>query len=140
MEFKTIFLISLCLIQFTISAPPNKIFIAGDSTADGNGANNGKTNGWGKVLGDYLTVPVVNHAVSGQSVRTYYKDGGRSNLIKEVSKCDFVFIQFGYNEVRGQNQNPKGTASGTGEETVTWQRRSCTYLPIVFLNILLIKF
>ena len=60
-------LIVLCLVQNTISAVPKNIFIAGDSTADGNGANNGKTNGWGKFLGDYITATVHNHAVSGQS-------------------------------------------------------------------------
>ena len=48
MEFKTLLLI-LCLVQYTISEVPKNIFIAGDSTADGNGANNGKTNGWGNI-------------------------------------------------------------------------------------------
>lgn len=118
MKFKNIILISLCLIQLTISAIPKKIFIAGDSTADGNGANNGKTKGWGKYLGDYLGVTVYNHAVSGQSARTYYRDGGWKNLIKDVSKGDYVFIQFGHNDVGGPNNNPKGSAGGTGDETV----------------------
>ena len=118
MEFKTLLLI-LCLVQYTISEVPKNIFIAGDSTADGNGANNGKTNGWGKYLGDYITATVHNHAVSGQSARTFYRDGGWAKLIKEVGKGDYVFIQFGHNDVGGPNSNPKGSAGGTGDETVT---------------------
>ena len=118
MENKLIILL-LCIITNAFSAAPNTIFIAGDSTADGRGANNGKTAGWGKYLGDYLKVKVQNHAVSGQSARTYYRDGGWNNLIKEVSKGDYVFIQFGHNDVGGPNKNPKGAAGGEGDETVT---------------------
>ena len=65
MQTKIIFLI-LFIISTVFSAAPNTIFIAGDSTADGRGANNGKTAGWGKYLGDYLKVKVNNQAVSGQ--------------------------------------------------------------------------
>ena len=92
MNSKIIFLISLYFIQYTLTEVPKNIFIAGDSTADGNGANNGKTNGWGKFLGDYITAKVHNHAVSGQSARTFYRDGGWKNLIKDVSKGDYVFV------------------------------------------------
>jgi lysophospholipase L1-like esterase len=118
MQTKIIFLI-LFIISTVFSAAPNTIFIAGDSTADGRGANNGKTAGWGKYLGDYLKVKVNNQAVSGQSARTFYRDGAWKNLIKDVQKGDYVFIQFGHNDVGGPNSNPKGAAGGTGDETVT---------------------
>ena len=118
MQTKIIFLI-LFIISTVFSAAPNTIFIAGDSTADGRGANNGKTAGWGKYLGDYLKVKVNNQAVSGQSARTFYRDGAWNNLIKDVQKGDYVFIQFGHNDVGGPNSNPKGAAGGTGDETVT---------------------
>jgi lysophospholipase L1-like esterase len=98
---------------------PNTIFIAGDSTADSNGANNGKTNGWGKYLGDYMTSTVSNRAISGQSARTFWRDGNWENLIKDVNKGDYVFIQFGHNDVGGPHKNPKGAAGGEGDETVT---------------------
>ena len=119
MKFKVMLLINLYLIELALTAVPKKIFIAGDSTADSRGANNGATSGWGKFLGDYLTIPVYNHAVSGQSARTFYRDGGWANLIKEVSQGDYVIIQFGHNDVGGPNSNPKGSAGGTGDETVT---------------------
>ena len=91
---------------------PKNIFIAGDSTADSNKTNKGATIGWEKFLGDYLTIPVHNHALSGQSARTFYRDGGWANLIKNVSKGDYyyVIIQLGHNDVGGPNKNPKGSA------------------------------
>ena len=95
MNYKILFLLSLILLQNILSEVPKNIFIAGDSTADENGAHNGKTAGWGKYLAEYVTSKVHNHAYSGQSARTFYRDGAWNNLIKEVSKGDYVFIQCG---------------------------------------------
>ena len=119
MKFNILFLIYLCLIQYILTAAPSRIFIAGDSTADSNGGHNGKTEGWGKYIGNYLKAIINNHAVSGQSARIFYHDGAWNNLIKEIQKGDYVFIQFGHNDVGGPNSNPKGAAGGTGYETVT---------------------
>ena len=119
MKYKFIYVISFYLISLTLAEVPKNIFIAGDSTADENGGHNGKTAGWGKFFADYITAKLHNHAVSGQSARTFYRDGAWNNLIKEVSQGDYVFIQFGHNDVGGPNSNPKGAAGGTGDETVT---------------------
>jgi len=95
------------------------IYIAGDSTADNNGANNGKTAGWGKYLGDYFSVPVNNQAKSGQSARTFWRDGRWNALIKNVRKGDYVLIEFGHNDTGGPNTvAKKGSVVGTGNETV----------------------
>ena len=118
MEFKIIFLICLCLFTYTQEYKPNTIFIAGDSTADPNGGHNGQTEGWGKHISNYFSSTISNHAVSGSSSRTFWRDGLWANLIKNVQKGDYVFIQFGHNDVGGPNNNPKGAAGGTGDETV----------------------
>jgi len=95
------------------------IYIAGDSTADNNGANNSKTAGWGKYLGDYFSVPVNNQAKSGQSARTFWRDGRWNALIKNVRKGDYVLIEFGHNDTGGPNTvAKKGSVVGTGNETV----------------------
>jgi len=102
---------------------PGTIFIAGDSTADEYGANNGKTNGWGKYFRDYVTCNVNNQAKSGQSARTFWRDGRWNSLIAGVSRNDYVFIQFGHNDVGGpHNASEKGAAGGEGDETVTVTR------------------
>jgi len=104
---------------------PNNIFIAGDSTADEYGANNGKTNGWGKYFRDYVTCNVNNQAKSGESARTFWRDGRWNSLISGVSKNDYVFIQFGHNDVGGPNNaSEKGAAGGEGNETVTVTRKN----------------
>jgi lysophospholipase L1-like esterase len=118
-------------IETTTQAPkptvapvkPGTIFIAGDSTADDDGAHNGKTNGWGKYLGNYVISNVKNHGYSGQSARTFWRDGRWKSLIAGVSKNDYVFIQFGHNDVGGPNaSSEKGSAGGEGDETVTVTR------------------
>jgi len=112
--------------QIQTSAQPVKpgtIFIAGDSTADEYGANNGKTNGWGKYFRDYVSCNVSNQAKSGESARTFWRDGRWNSLINGVSRNDYVFIQFGHNDVGGpNNKSEKGSAGGEGDETVTVTR------------------
>lgn len=119
MKFEITLLISVCLVFQSFEAPPKTIFIAGDSTADANGGHNGQTEGWGKHLGQYVSCNVNNQAVSGQSSRTFWRDGGWANLIKDVNAGDYVFIQFGHNDAGGPNATPKGSVVGTGDETVT---------------------
>eukprot|EP00833_Pecoramyces_ruminatium_P014926 jgi/Orpsp1_1/1188958/evm.model.d7180000068520.1 len=104
---------------------PGTIFIAGDSTADENGANNRKTNGWGKYIKDYVSCNVSNQAHSGESARTFWRDGRWNSLIAGVKKNDYVFIQFGHNDVGGPNNaSEKGSAGGEGDETVTVTRKN----------------
>jgi len=104
---------------------PGTIFIAGDSTADENGANNRKTNGWGKFIKDYVTCNVSNQAHSGESARTFWRDGRWNSLINGVKKNDYVFIQFGHNDVGGPNNaSEKGSAGGEGDEIVTVTRKN----------------
>ena len=119
MKFLIVLLISIYLISNSYEAPPKTIFIAGDSTADGNGGHNGKTEGWGKYLGQYVTSTVNNQAVAGFSSRTCWRDGAWANLIKDLNAGDYVFIQFGHNDAGGPNATPKGSVVGTGDETVT---------------------
>jgi lysophospholipase L1-like esterase len=57
----------------TISNPPT-LFIAGDSTA---AKDDGSPEllGWGEKIGQYLSIPVVNDAISGATMRTYTEGG-----------------------------------------------------------------
>jgi surface protein len=95
------------------------ILIAGDSTAESNGGNDGETEGWGKYLGNYLSFEVNNLAFLGESARSFYRDGRWKNLIKKVVKGDYVFIQFGHFDDGDISNNPKSAVDGIGNETVT---------------------
>ena len=50
------------------------LYIAGDSTA---AKDDGSPEllGWGEKVGQYLSIPVVNDAVSGATTRTYTEQG-----------------------------------------------------------------
>ena len=95
------------------------ILIAGDSTADTTGANNGETEGWGKYLGNYVSAEVKNLAFLGESARSFYRDGRWKNLVKKIAKGDYVFIQFGHFDDGDVNYNPKSSLDGAENETVT---------------------
>ena len=65
--------VTSCTGLATSSHPPT-LYIAGDSTAakdDGSPA----LLGWGEKIGQYLSIPVVNNAISGATARTFTEDG-----------------------------------------------------------------
>ena len=95
------------------------IFVIGDSTASSNGANDGKTEGWGKYLEKYISAEIKNKAFLGESARTFYRDGRWNNTIKKIVKGDYVFIQFGHFDDGDVQTNLKCSIDGTGDETVT---------------------
>ncbi|ORX86234.1 SGNH hydrolase [Anaeromyces robustus] len=99
---------------------PKQIFIAGDSTGDSTMANSGKTVGWGKYLSNYVVSSVFNHAKSGRSARSFWREGRWTTLINSVKENDYVFIQFGHNDGGGPyHEKERGCVDGTGNETVT---------------------
>ncbi|ORX86679.1 SGNH hydrolase [Anaeromyces robustus] len=99
---------------------PNTLFIAGDSTGDSTTANGGKTVGWGKFLSNYVTCNVQNHAKSGRSARTFWREGRWTTLMNGVQAGDYVFIQFGHNDGGGPyHEKERGCVDGTGNESVT---------------------
>jgi len=96
-----------------------RVYLAGDSTVDNKGGGNG-TAGWGKFLGDYLSIPVYNHARAGRSTRTFMREGKWDYLINEVKEGDYVFIEFGHNDGGGPyHEKERGVADGDGDNVVT---------------------
>ncbi|ORX52257.1 SGNH hydrolase [Piromyces finnis] len=96
-----------------------RIFIAGDSTVDNKGGGNG-TVGWGKLLSNYVTIPVYNHARAGRSTRSFMREGKWDALINDVKEGDYVFIEFGHNDGGGPYQEKeRGVVDGEGDNSVT---------------------
>ncbi|KAJ6519981.1 rhamnogalacturonan acetylesterase [Mycena sanguinolenta] len=90
------------------------VHLAGDSTMAIGGGGSGTT-GWGVPLPQFLTLPVVNHAVAGESARSYTNDGGFASVIAAVKSGDFVIIEFGHNDVSaGAVDNGQQDAVGNG--------------------------
>lgn len=78
-----------------------KVFLAGDSTVKDYGDSN-NIGGWGEFIVNYFTdeVQVVNKAEGGRSIRSYLNQGRLDEIISEGKKGDYVFIQFGHNDAR----------------------------------------
>ena len=91
------------------------IFIAGDITAK----SSGSTKGWGEYLSQYVSADVENEAFSGQTARTFYREGKWNNLVKKITKGDYVFIQFGHFEEGNAETNSKCSVEGKGDETIS---------------------
>lgn len=109
------------------------VYLAGDSTMalGGGGSGTGTQgchptsllvslinvilSGWGVYLGQYLSIPVVNNAVGGQSARTFSEQGRFTSIINAAKSGDFVIIEFGHNDVSaGAVDNGKQSAVGDG--------------------------
>lgn len=78
----------------------NRIFWAGDSTVATNYIGSYPQTGIGQVIKLYLKeeVEVCNFAKNGRSTKSFINEGILSEIEKELSKDDFLFIQFGHND------------------------------------------
>ncbi|KAK3367254.1 carbohydrate esterase family 12 protein [Lasiosphaeria ovina] len=89
------------------------IYLAGDSTMAKTAS---PLMGWGEYLGKYVTVPVVNKAISGRSARSYWNEGRFTEIEKLVAAGDVVVIEFGHNDGGSPNSasdNGRSDCPGT---------------------------
>jgi len=79
---------------------PVRIFLAGDSTMGNYGWEQAPRAGWGQFLSCYLPSPIqiCNHAASGRSSKSFIAEGRLAAIEAEINKGDFLFIQFGHND------------------------------------------
>lgn len=80
---------------------------------------NSPHNGWGEYLSKYLTIPVVNKAISGRSARSFTNEGRFTEIEKLLVANDIVVIAFGHNDGGSPNSasdNGRSDCPGTGSE------------------------
>lgn len=85
------------------------IFIAGDSTAAKKEASARPETGWGEKIGLFFdqTVLIKNKAKNGRSSKSFIEEGRLAEIEKEIQPGDYLFIQFGHNDQKIQEN--KGT-------------------------------
>lgn len=105
-----LFLIPLAGLLILFGFIPEKkgatLFLAGDSTmADKPYRNGNPEKGWGQVIPLYFTaaVRVENHAVNGRSTKSFIDEGRWDSLMSRVQAGDYVIIEFGHNDEKGQD-------------------------------------
>ena len=97
----SLFVLGLCLVAFVQPDKPKlHIFMAGDSTMQIYNKEKTPQRGWGQVFPDYLTeeVTVTDLARGGRSTKSFIAEGLWDELIAQVGKDDWVFIEFGHND------------------------------------------
>ena len=97
------FLLVFCLLYMIVGCSEThnpRIFIAGDSTAQGYDATKTVMRGWGQMLPYYICddVEVINHAKAGRSTKSFQTEGRWDSLMTQVQKGDWVLIQFSHND------------------------------------------
>ena len=76
------------------------IFWAGDSTVATNKASPFPQTGIGQAFDRYtaMDVAVCNYAVNGRSTKSFIDESRLATIYDEITKGDFLFIQFGHND------------------------------------------
>ena len=83
-----------------------RIFWAGDSTVAQNRIDSYPQTGIGQVMELYLKegITVHNFAKNGRSTKSFINEGLLDNIEKEIQKGDFLFIQFGHNDQKDDEE------------------------------------
>ncbi len=90
-----------------------RIHTLGDSTMEQQDPNVKDQRGWPQLLSPFFTseVTILNHAKSGTSSKSFYKEGYWERAKKTILAGDYVFIQFGHNDEKHNGEDGKiGTA------------------------------
>ncbi|HBG32315.1 MAG TPA: rhamnogalacturonan acetylesterase, partial [Acholeplasmataceae bacterium] len=97
-----------------------KIFIAGDSTAAIKLEEKRPESGWGEFLADFISpyLEVRNFAQNGRSSKSFIEEGILDQIDKEITKDDYLLIQFGHNDEKKDDPKRYTTAYGTYQENL----------------------
>ena len=98
-------LLSIILV-LTSSKHQTTIFIIGDSTAaEKLHPTTNPERGWGMVFQGCFTenILVDNHAVNGESTKSFIDEGKWQNVLDKIKPGDYVFIEFGHNDEKSKD-------------------------------------
>lgn len=98
------------------------IWMAGDSTMANKQIDDEKQErGWGQMLPMMLQGPVKvnNHAVNGQSTKSFIDSGRWDRMMEGVKKGDYVIIEFGHNDEKIKNADRYASPGGTFDANLT---------------------
>lgn len=78
----------------------NRIYLIGDSTCQTNDKDTYPQTGWGQVFSEFISssYEVINLAKNGRSSKSFMDEGLFKPCENNISNGDFLFIQFGHND------------------------------------------
>jgi len=100
--FKKVILLSVvALLSFTLPIKKHSsVWMIGDSTMCQYDSSRFPLTGWGMKFEEYFdsSVTIENKARGGRSTRTFISENRWQPIVNNLSKGDYVFIQFGHND------------------------------------------
>ncbi len=98
-----IFTILTLFFSINISAQksPIVVYLAGDSTMAEKAENRRPETGWGEKLQQYFDakkVKIDNRAQNGRSTKSFIDEGRWKEIVDNLKRGDYVFIEFGHND------------------------------------------
>lgn len=93
-------------LELTASNQQVTIYLAGDSTVTDPTPEGFPFSGWGQMLNYYFKhdVVVANHAIGGRSTKSFISEGRLDRIMQEIKEGDFLFIQFGHNDQKSDEE------------------------------------
>ncbi len=133
-------LAALCAVVLLSAFTPDRtitIFMIGDSTMANKPLEGGNLErGWGHVLGGFFSedICVENHARNGRSSKSFIDEGLWEVVINRVKPGDYVFIQFGHNDEKPQEERhtDPGTTFDDNLRRFVNETRAKGGIPVLF--------
>jgi len=95
------------LVRLEISSANNlpTVFLAGNSTVVDQ--DDEPWCGWGQILPRFMCpkIAVANYAESGEAGNTFIRSNRFAKLLHEMKKGDYLFIEFGHNDMKQKGEN-----------------------------------
>ena len=112
------------------------IFFTGDSTVKNADKEEDGMWGLGSVAGcafDTTKVTLMNCAVAGRSTRTYLDEGHWDRVYNSIQPGDYVFIQFGHNDIGDINtKKARGVIRGTADTSHVYRMEATRKYKVVY--------
>ena len=147
MKNKSVLLLFFLLIFSSFKADKSTItvFMIGDSTMANKDISGGNPErGWGMVLPGFFTedVQVKNYARNGRSSKSFISEGLWNEVISQVKKGDYVFIQFGHNDEKSDTirHTDPGTMFDANLRRFVLETRAKGGIPVLFNSIVRRRF
>lgn len=108
----------ICSVEITKDDTIPTIYIIGDSTVCDQPTE--PWNSWGQMLPRFLKpdVAVANHAESGESIRSSLGAGRVEKVMSLIKPGDYLFVQFGHNDMKETSPNALSTYKSNYKELV----------------------
>ena len=122
MKFGGITILIFALNAFVFAQKsPIVVYLAGDSTMAQKADDKRPETGWGEKLQQYFDekkVKIDNRAMNGRSTKSFINENRWQQIVDNLKKGDYVFIEFGHNDEKLDKPGVGAAANGEYRENL----------------------